>query len=38
MKMLGWNIKGAGRKGFRLQLIDLLNSHKPDITILMKVK
>lgn len=38
MKIIGWNVKGVGKKVFSLQLIDLLNSHKPDITILMKVE
>lgn len=37
MKIFSWNIRRAGSKHFKNQLIDLFNTHKSDFTILMEL-
>lgn len=36
MKLVSWNIRGAGRKGFLAHLKHLLSFHDPDIVVLME--
>lgn len=38
MRILNWNIRGAGRKGFLAQLKYLLSTHKPDILALTETR
>lgn len=38
MRILSWNIRGAGRKGFLAQLKHLVSCYMPDVLVLMETK
>lgn len=38
MKIIGWNMRGAGRKGFINQVKDLVFKYHLDIFVLMETK
>lgn len=38
MKILSWNIRDAGRTGFKAQLVEIARSTKPDLILLLETK
>lgn len=38
MKILNWNVRGAGRKGFKHHFKSLIHSYNPDIITLMETR
>lgn len=38
MKISSWNVKGAGRRGFKLQLKELISLSNPDLILIIETK